>query len=55
LRRRLVILEAARELVGVIEDVLDCAWHVHHLRNFSRAFIACTTTGAGTPSTTPTS
>ena len=53
LRRRLVILEAARQLIGVIEDVLDCAWHVHHLRNLSRALIACTTTGVGTPSTTP--
>ena len=41
------------EFIGVVEDVLDGSWHVIHLRKRSRAFIACTTTGAGTPSTTP--
>ncbi len=33
-------LKATGELVGVVEDVLNGAWYVDHLRNLSRAFIA---------------
>ena len=46
-----VVLEPLRQLLGVVEDVLHGARHVHHLRHFSRALMACTVV----PSTTPTS
>ncbi len=49
----LVAFEALGEFVGVVEDLFDGSWHVGHLRNLSRARMACTTTGAGAPSTTP--
>lgn len=34
--RRLVVLEALGEFVGVIKDVLYGAWHGCHLKNFWR-------------------
>ena len=52
-RGRLVIFEALGELVSVVEDVLHCARHGYHLRNFSRALIAWTMTTVMAPSTTP--
>src|SRR5674476_482139 len=48
-RRWFVVLETLGELLSVVKDVLDGAWHAHHLRNFSRAVIAWTTTDAVTP------
>ena len=35
-----VVLEAAGELVGVVENLLDRSWHQDHLRNLARAGMA---------------
>ena len=47
----LVGLEARRKLVCVAEDLFYGSGHRHHLRNFSRATMACTMTIASPPST----
>ena len=44
-------LEARREFVGVLQDLVNSARHGHHLRNFSRALIAWTMTWTWSPST----
>jgi hypothetical protein len=54
LRAGAVVLEPLRELVAVLKDLSDAEWHSHHLRIFSRAGMAWTTTSAPAPSTTPT-
>ena len=36
-RRGLIVLEALRQLVGMVEDVLNRSGHRHHLRNWSVA------------------
>ena len=41
----LIVLEPPGEFLGVLNDVSDCAWHLHHLRNLSRACMAWTMTG----------
>ncbi len=38
--RRLIVFESLGKLVSVVEYVLNCAWHDHHPKNLSRAFIA---------------
>ncbi|MDQ7991378.1 MAG: hypothetical protein REI45_01730, partial [Propionicimonas sp.] len=51
----LVVLEPCRELVCVLEDLVNCAGHRHHLRYLSLAGMAWTITIATSPSTYPTS
>jgi len=48
----LICLEALGELIAVLDDVMDRAGH-HHLKNFSRTRIACTTTAPVAACTTP--
>ncbi len=38
--QRIVVLAAASDLVGVVENLLDGAWHVDHLRNLDLADMA---------------
>lgn len=55
----LVLLEAASELVGAVEDFLQAQWHRHHLgyvnrgRYFRRAVMAWTIIGPVAVSTRP--
>src|ERR1019366_9876449 len=42
---RLMRLEAGRELIGLVENLLHGSWHGHYLRYFGRAGMACTMTG----------
>lgn len=46
---RLEPLEALRELLRLLDDLLHTAWHRYHLRNFGRAPIAWRITGAVPP------
>lgn len=50
-----VAFETGCELVGVLEDLVYCAGHGHHLRYFSGAGMAWMITMARSPSTYPTS
>ena len=44
-----VALKPRYKLICVGKDFFDCAWHVYHLKNFSRARIAWMTTMAVVP------
>ena len=47
--REVVRASVGGELVRVGKDLVNCSWHLNHLRNFSRARIACTMTTAVSP------